>query len=644
MYERSAIVLERYFDTLFGLNQKANIRACYESFKSIVEEIENYQVIVSEEEEAINEFEEIAKKVERVQDRQEKIFRDNISLEETRNSLFNNFTDTPTIIERKLIKVEDNISKNNDELKELRETYSKYLVEYWEKLETKEKHINKRKETEENYFTIVTEANKNLDNISESIILDIEATISESNNSEIKDELIELMLNNGKSEKVKFNEDVVKQAVKNRIDIAIREAECYIIAYKKLSKLLIEINGDGNLRLGKYQKALKEINVKLAFINAEKEYLVEFLDYERMTAINGQKAHKQMMEDACNNFKADINQFKNLYELILKEVAGKATKKIYMQLYDKNYLRDIQDKERKFEREVTGIKLKAGTIINSNYWRIEGIKNVYEVFLREVSDNFNKDLTDLKLEEIDESEELLENKEPKRNKIEEEYSHKMKNEKPPIIVEEQEEVIKTIIDIDDEDEELEDETLEEESVKIDNKIVRIDEAIETKEKKKNKGISEIIFEDEEEPEQEIEVITFEDTSKTKSKKSNLQDLGRKEELVKEKKDIDIEFDSNYNEIKKEESKKETSKIKEEKMKQDYIFDGYEETKKSSSTRYTNKSDKKLVTKSKKNPNKPQEPKGKNNNKKPKEKKQNKKESNKLFDKFFGEKKKKEKVS
>lgn len=644
MYERSAIVLERYFDTLFGLNQKANIRACYESFKSIVEEIENYQVIVSEEEEAINEFEEIAKKVERVQDRQEKIFRDNISLEETRNSLFNNFTDTPTIIERKLIKVEDNISKNNDELKELRETYSKYLVEYWEKLETKEKHINKRKETEENYFTIVTEANKNLDNISESIILDIEATISESNNSEIKDELIELMLNNGKSEKVKFNEDVVKQAVKNRIDIAIREAECYIIAYKKLSKLLIEINGDGNLRLGKYQKALKEINVKLAFINAEKEYLVEFLDYERMTAINGQKAHKQMMEDACNNFKADINQFKNLYELILKEVAGKATKKIYMQLYDKNYLRDIQDKERKFEREVTGIKLKAGTIINSNYWRIEGIKNVYEVFLREVSDNFNKDLTDLKLEEIDESEELLENKEPKRNKIEEEYSHKRKNEKPPIIVEEQEEVIKTIIDIDDEDEELEDETLEEESVKIDNKIVRIDEAIETKEKKKNKGISEIIFEDEEEPEQEIEVITFEDTSKTKSKKSNLQDLGRKEELVKEKKDIDIEFDSNYNEIKKEESKKETSKIKEEKMKQDYIFDGYEETKKSSSTRYTNKSDKKLVTKSKKNPNKPQEPKGKNNNKKPKEKKQNKKESNKLFDKFFGEKKKKEKVS
>ena len=47
------------------------------------------------------------------------------------------------------------------------------------------------------------------------------------------------------------------------------------------------------------------------------------------------------------------------------------------------------------------IKLKAGTIINSNYWRIDGIKNIYEVFQNEITTKFGKDLSEYQLEELE---------------------------------------------------------------------------------------------------------------------------------------------------------------------------------------------------------------------------------------------------
>ena len=42
-----------------------------------------------------------------------------------------------------------------------------------------------------------------------------------------------------------------------------------------------------------------------------------------------------------------------------------------------------------------------GTVINSNYWRIEGIKNVYDVFQKEVSEKFEKDLSEFRIEETE---------------------------------------------------------------------------------------------------------------------------------------------------------------------------------------------------------------------------------------------------
>ena len=99
-----------------------------------------------------------------------------------------------------------------------------------------------------------------------------------------------------------------------------------------------------------------------------------------MTVIHGTKSHNRLMGEACENFDTDTTQIDNLYDLLLREISNKATKKAYKELYNKSYLTDIRDKEERFKREKNRVNLNTATLINSNYWRIEGIKNIYNVF------------------------------------------------------------------------------------------------------------------------------------------------------------------------------------------------------------------------------------------------------------------------
>lgn len=218
----------------------------------------------------------------------------------------------------------------------------------------------------------------------------------------VKKEAFDIMMKNGKNEKIAFYQDVIKMAIQARIDIAQEEADCYVTLYDKMKKILQETDSEF-IKLAKYQKAQRDASVKLAFLKAEKEYMFGFLDYERMTAISGTKAHKKMMLEACQNFERDRLQIKNLYELILKETTNKSTKKAYNELYNKNYLKNIEEKEKNFEEEVNQVNISTGTVINSNYWRIEGIKNIYQVFQEEVSEKFEKDLSEYQIEEPEEN-------------------------------------------------------------------------------------------------------------------------------------------------------------------------------------------------------------------------------------------------
>lgn len=401
MYERSAKVLEKYFNKIFGFNEKNNLKNLYNSYKNIIEETCKYQEIIEEEEKQIEQFDQIANEIRNIQQEQKKLYKSNIKLEEDRNKLFDDLDEDPALLEKKLEKIGQTILSNNERLEELKNGFTENLNEFNERQKERNKCSKARRIEEGTHIQLIEELKKELQEIDVNKIKELKQFASAETLDDMKKEIAEIMINNGKDEKVKFNEDVVEKSVNARTKIAQKEAESYILVYDKTKRLLNEIENE-DIKLEKYQKTLRDVSVKLEFLKAEKEYIVSFLDNERMTAINGLKAHKVMMVEACEKFELDIEQFENLYQLVLREIAGKSTKKAYNELYNKEYLKNIEEKEKNFEEAINNIKLKAGTIINSNYWRIDGIKNIYEVFQNEITTKFGKDLSEYQLEELEE--------------------------------------------------------------------------------------------------------------------------------------------------------------------------------------------------------------------------------------------------
>ncbi len=391
MYERSAIVLERYLNKVFGQDNTTGIKANYQIYTTILEELEKYQTVTQDEEKVIEEFDVIAQKLQTLQKKQEMLCSDSIEQEEERNKLFNDFDQEPTSIEKKILKIEKILEENAEEQKQIREEYIELLKEFTEKQKSRNKCAKTRRIAEANYMRILNETIENIEKIDLEAIEKTKQFVS-LDNEEICKRLNKIMLENGRNERIKFDANVINKAVQTRIEIAKKEAECYLNSYDKLNKLMSEVERD-TIKLAKYQKVHRDTHVKLQLLEAEKDYIVSFLDYERMTAINGDKLHKQMMKEACEKYDLDITQINNLYKLVLKEISGKPTKKAYNELYNSTYLRDIEETEKNFNQEMHNIKANIGTMINTNYWRIQGIKNIYEIFNEEVEDNFGRDLS-----------------------------------------------------------------------------------------------------------------------------------------------------------------------------------------------------------------------------------------------------------
>lgn len=433
MYERSAIVLERYIEKVFGFDKPNNLKANYKNFGELLEEIKQYRELTEKEGKIIKEFDDTVKEIESIQAKQGKVCEQNQKLEQNRNQLFMDLGEDSKILDNKFKKTENAIEENNKYLKELREDFINYLSDFSNRQKERNKCEKARRIGEANHLSYIKKMQTEFQGINFKDVITLKDFIN-SDKTAIKQELNEVMTKNGKNEKIGFNQDVLKMAIKARISIAEKEAEGYVLIYDKMKKLLAEIDND-NLKLNKYEKNLKDVSVKLAFLEAEKEYIFSFLDYERMTTVAGVKVHKKKMEEACQNFELDMIQIHNLYELILREISNKSTKKAYKELYNKTYLKNIEDKEKNFEEEVNNIRINMGTVINSNYWRIEGIKNVYNVFQEEVTQKFDKDLSEFKLEEsvIEQDKVLIENKtsDSKRTKTK-------KNEKENIDYDEEE--------------------------------------------------------------------------------------------------------------------------------------------------------------------------------------------------------------
>ena len=371
----------------------------YNFYCELVEKLEKYQVNYQKEFIAIQDYNETLKKIKQIQLTQEKLYKRSAKLEYNRNLLFNNLDGKVEEIEKCIEKIEAEVEKNNEDMKSIKTALIATLGEFNEKKFELSKCKRYKKMAENDYNEIYEKAKANFDEIDQENVAEIKAFAKFDNT----DDIIATLQENGSGEKIPFNEGVIECATIFGVDIAKKEAAAYLTIYDKMVKLMADIDA-GSAKIELHKKYLRNEKAKIDFIVAVKEYMTQFLDYERMTIIHGRKSHNRLMSEACENFNADAVQINNLFELLLRETTNKATKKAYKELYNQSYLTEIREKEEKFKKEKNRVNLNTATLINSNYWRIEGVRGIYTVFYKNVSEVFGRDVEEFDIpKEFDEN-------------------------------------------------------------------------------------------------------------------------------------------------------------------------------------------------------------------------------------------------
>ena len=389
MYERNAIVLERYFNEMFGYNLKKNIKANFIDYYELIDCLEKYKQISEEEENIVSEYDLIANRITEIQKNQEILNKKNIKFQQARMEIFQNIDDNSESIQRKIYDINNNIQNIDEEIKENAQKFMEYVGKFNEKTLVRTK-------CEKSMRTIEAEYNKRLNEMLDNykdidIVIEKKAkSFIDAETTDIENDLKNKIHKNGENEKIPFSMDVIEKAIKLCIEIQKKENKIYVNIYDKSNRLFHEIKNN-TIKIEKHKKIIKESKSELEFLVAMKEYLVQFLDNERLTAVNGEKDHNNLMKEACKNLEKDLNQINNLYTLLEKEISNKVTKKAYNDLYNIGYLKDLEKIAEEFDMQIKKLNLPV-TIINPNYWRIEGMKKIYDIFNNCVINNYGRDI------------------------------------------------------------------------------------------------------------------------------------------------------------------------------------------------------------------------------------------------------------
>ncbi len=413
MYERNAVVIDRYFSEMFGYGEKNNLKSNYNSYCDLVTKVKKYLDVSDAEDNIMIEFEKVANEIKETQKMQETFYRKNIKLQETRKSLFDDLDEDSEKLKRKFERVEEEINKNNSDIKSNVEKFISEISEFNEKSVTRTQYGKERRIVESDYQKILSNITDNFNTINVDKVNDAKNFLRKEDNEEEKNEIKLQVLKNGANEKVPFNEDVIINAIKVSTNIESKKLEIYVSAYERTNKILGEIRND-TLKIERHEKFIKDSENKLKFLNTISEYIILFLDNERMNVVGGQKEHKKLMEEACQNFDKDLVQIKNMYDLILKEASGKVAKKSYGDLYNPQYLKNLLNEENLFEKSISKLNVM-GAVIYPSYWRVEGMQKIFDAFKNIVSEEYGRDLSEYEPEEI--KEEVRKKKEEKDDEL-----------------------------------------------------------------------------------------------------------------------------------------------------------------------------------------------------------------------------------
>lgn len=445
MYERSAIILDKYFENLFGYTQKNNLKENYKDYAKLVECSEKYTIATESEDKIMKEYDEVADKIKKIQKNQEILNKKSAEIQDERYDVFQNIAEEYEKIKKRFEKIDNDTEENNKKIKQIEQEFINVISDFSKKSEERNNLGKERKIVEQEYskaLNTALETYKNIDKENLKVARDFE----QRDFNQIEKELYEKMKANGLKEKVAFDSNVMKNAIDLAINIRKKEIQILYSIYEKTTRLFSEIKNN-SVKIERHKKQIKDAKSKLDFLNALKEYLIQYLDNERLSAVNGEQEHKKMMKEACKNFESDLVQINNMYELLLREIAGKATKKMYKELYDVEYLNKLKQNSIEFEKQISKLNLM-GTVIDPNHWRNEGMEKIYKVFYNDVVDVYGRNLSEFKIDETNKEDKIINQEDGE--KINNQNDEKSKENKVEHIDDKKEK----ITDVDDEEDEF----------------------------------------------------------------------------------------------------------------------------------------------------------------------------------------------
>ena len=116
MYERNAIVIDRYFASIFGYDSKNNLKNNSSNYFELVSNLEKYQQASETENNIMEEFDKVASQIKETQKYQEVLNKRNLKYCENRKNLFESLDEEPENLRKKFDKIEEEIKKNNEEI------------------------------------------------------------------------------------------------------------------------------------------------------------------------------------------------------------------------------------------------------------------------------------------------------------------------------------------------------------------------------------------------------------------------------------------------------------------------------------------------------------------------------------------------
>lgn len=473
MYERNAIVIDRYFSNIFGYDKKNNIKVNAYNYFELVDKLEQYQQASEIENNVMTEYDRIANMIKETQEIQQKLDNKTLKYFDKRRNLFENLDEDDENLKLEFEKIENEFKKNEEEVKLNSERFIDEIKEFNEKSEIRSKCGRQRRIIENDYQKMLNTTIENIKSISKEKLKEVKSFIKTENKEPIKITIKESILKNGAKEKVPFDSNVINKAIDTTLYIEEKKGEILLSLYEKTNKLFEEIKSD-SIKVEKHKKQVKDSKSKLEFLNVITDYIILFLDNERMNTIGGEVEHSKIMNVACENLQKDLSEIQNMYSLLVKEINGKATKKTYKELYNIDYFNNLKEQENRFEKNISRLNM-TGSVIYPDYWRIEGMQKIYDTFRNIMTDTYEIDLSeyeplDITFEvnkkmlnndvEIDDEERENNNEKDKKTSLLDEYKENSNNEKKSEVniqnnIEEQETSVKQDVEdnkeIDDEE-------------------------------------------------------------------------------------------------------------------------------------------------------------------------------------------------